>query len=316
MRGILLGLFSLSLCACSVPFKQGPTSKAEVGSLAGASSKKRGIFATSGTATISLSGSRIAGRSRPGSEVLPNYRVELDQILNATAASGSDSSVRVAQLDPSRQIALSNHPEVNQLIDRWTSDQRQYIRGALESGKPYHDDFKRVFAELNLPTELVHLAYIESGFSPNARSPKRAVGMWQFTADTARHCGLMVNHKQDERRDAMKSTRAAAKYLAELYGQFGDWHLALAAYNGGPARVERIIQEQGTRNFFELSRKGVFPTETKNFVPKFLALTKIMNNLEFFGFEVPAAAPGSNIIGSASASDSLGRRVRRIPGKS
>jgi membrane-bound lytic murein transglycosylase D len=130
---------------------------------------------------------------------------------------------------------------------------------------------KGIFQSQGLPTSLIGVAAVESGFNPVALSPKGAAGLWQFMPGTARQYGLVVNANQDDRFDVLKSTVAAAKYLHALHDQFGDWPLALAAYNAGPNRVVHGIDRINARNFWALSRDFALPDETRDYVPKVLA---------------------------------------------
>jgi membrane-bound lytic murein transglycosylase D len=117
---------------------------------------------------------------------------------------------------------------------------------------------------------LWEVARVESGFNRFALSSKGARGMFQFMPDTARRFGLRVDGRVDERLDAGKSSVAAARYLNFLHGMFGDWKLALAAYNAGENRVLDAIEKAGSRDFFEISRRGLLPDETRQYVPKVL----------------------------------------------
>jgi hypothetical protein len=122
-----------------------------------------------------------------------------------------------------------------------------------------------------VPVRLLNVARVESGFRPWALSPKGARGLWQFMPDTARRFGLRVDGQRDERVDPERATRAASQYLRFLHGLFGDWKLALAAYNAGEGRVGRAIGRGRTRDFYELSRRGLLPAETRRYVPAVLA---------------------------------------------
>lgn len=138
-----------------------------------------------------------------------------------------------------------------------------------------------------MPSDLFYLAVIESGLNPRAYSRSRAVGLWQFMARTGRMMGLEITHWIDERRDPTKATVAAARYLKDLFAEFGDWRLALAAYNGGPGRVRRAIARADTNDYWQLD----LPRETRNYVPLFMAATIIAKDPQLFGFEPQAEEP-------------------------
>lgn len=135
----------------------------------------------------------------------------------------------------------------------------------------YQETLARILEEERVPVGLLAVALVESGFNPLALSPKGARGIWQFMPATAVRYGLTVQPGNDHRTNPEHSTRAAARYLRFLFNQFGDWKLALAGYNAGEARVQRIIDRTGIRNFDEMSRRGLLPAETRNYVPAVLA---------------------------------------------
>ena len=142
------------------------------------------------------------------------------------------------------------------------------VRARLEQ---YRESFARILEEEQVPVGLLAVALVESGFNPLALSPKGARGIWQFMPATAVRYGLTVKPGDDHRTHPEHSTRAAAKYLRFLFNQFGDWKLALAAYNAGEQRVQRIIDKTGLRDFDEMSRGGLLPLETRKYVPAVLA---------------------------------------------
>ena len=135
---------------------------------------------------------------------------------------------------------------------------------------PLSDTVDAILREQGLPPRLISVALVESGFKPWALSPKGALGLWQLMPDTARRYGLVVSGYQDDRRDPAKSTTAAARYLQDLYGQFGNWPLTLAAYNAGEKRVQNAVDRFGTRDFWTLSAKLALPDETRRYVPTVL----------------------------------------------
>jgi soluble lytic murein transglycosylase-like protein len=132
-------------------------------------------------------------------------------------------------------------------------------------------DAPRIFREEGVPLELLAVAEVESAFDPRALSPRGARGLWQFMPATAVRFGLRVEGARDERTLPAPATRAAARYLRELYARFGDWRLALAAYNAGEGRIEQAIRRGGTRDFVQLAALGLLPEETRRYVPAVLA---------------------------------------------
>ncbi len=150
------------------------------------------------------------------------------------------------------------------------------------SGK-YIPAMKEILEKRDLPTDLVYLAMIESGFNIKARSRRGAVGPWQFMRSTAKRYGLRVDYWIDERMDPVKSTVAAADYLSDLYEMFQDWELAAAGYNAGERRVQRAMSRTNSSDFWKL-RGSALPRETKNYVPKLIAALIIAKNPERYGF--------------------------------
>ena len=139
-----------------------------------------------------------------------------------------------------------------------------------ENAGPFSQTIDDILRGQGLPPQLVSVVAVESGFKPWALSPKGALGLWQLMPETARRYGLVVNEGRDERRDPAKSTNAAAQYLKDLYGQFGNWPLALAAYNAGEVRVQNAIDRFQTRDFWTLSARLALPDETRRYVPAVL----------------------------------------------
>ena len=151
------------------------------------------------------------------------------------------------------------------------------------SGK-YLDLMSEILEENDIPEEIVFLPLIESGFNSHAYSRARAAGYWQFIASTARKYGLTISWWRDERRDPVKSTMAAANYLKDLYGMFGSWNLAMAAYNAGEGKIMRALRRTKSDNYWSLLRTNYIKRETKNYVPKFVAASTIANSPHDFGF--------------------------------
>jgi membrane-bound lytic murein transglycosylase D len=168
---------------------------------------------------------------------------------------------------------------------------RSFIQVGLERAGKYRQMIEQIFSEEGVPLDLIYLCQAESAFVPRAVSRAQATGMWQFMSSRGKEYGLRQTWWIDERSDPEKSTRAAARHLKDLYQEFGDWYLAMAAYNAGPVRIQRAMDTTGANNFWTLVEKKALPRETINYVPTILALTIIGKNPEKFGFSVsPAAA--------------------------
>lgn len=187
-----------------------------------------------------------------------------------------------------RSLAYTEHPLVQKWLHYFTVREHARFQRFLDRGE-YYRSFIEAQLEANaLPKELYYLAMIESGFRNRARSRAQAVGIWQFMPRTGRHYGLRVDSYVDERMDPVRSTAAAISYLQDLYRVYQSWWLAIASYNSGEVRVLRAIMNKNTRDFFELVEKRVLPSETINYVPKFIAAMYIAANRERFGFTLAA----------------------------
>jgi membrane-bound lytic murein transglycosylase D len=176
-------------------------------------------------------------------------------------------------------------------IDFWisyfTGPGRERFGRALYRMQLHRPTVDAILTEMELPSELICVAFIESGFAMKAVSRARAVGPWQFISGTGRRYGLRVNWWYDERQDIVASTYAAANYLQDLYAIWGDWYLALAAYNCGEYRVARQVARQNTTDFWKLD----LPLQTERYVPKFLAALYIMREPAKYGFTIPQVEP-------------------------
>jgi membrane-bound lytic murein transglycosylase D len=159
-----------------------------------------------------------------------------------------------------------------------------FERAYARSGR-YHNMIVSTFQKEGLPQDLIYLAQAESGFHPLAVSRVGARGIWQFMASRGVGYGLHHNMWVDDRQDPEKSTRAAARHLKDLYNQFGDWYLAMAAYNSGPGTVQAAVKRTGYADFWELYRRNVLPKETRNYVPIILAVTIMAKNPSQYGLD-------------------------------
>jgi membrane-bound lytic murein transglycosylase D len=162
---------------------------------------------------------------------------------------------------------------------------RKILLAGLQRAGRYKPMIERIFAEEGVPQELVYLAQAESGFLPRAISRKNAVGMWQFISVTGANYDLVHTTIFDERFDPEKATRAAAKYLKDLHARYGDWYLAMAAYNCGAGAVDRAVERTGYADYWELLKRRALPKETANYVPIILAMTIMAKNPQDYGLE-------------------------------
>jgi len=181
-------------------------------------------------------------------------------------------------------------PAVNQFVSYFARGRgREVMDVGFRRSTRYLDLARKIFKEEGVPTDLVWLAQIESGWNPYALSWASARGIWQFVPSTGARFGLSQTYWVDERSDPEKSTRAAASYLKWLGARYrGNWELALAAYNAGEGTVDSAIARSGSRDFWQL-RSGFLPQETRNYVPAILAVMTIAKNPDRYGFQIPPA---------------------------
>lgn len=193
---------------------------------------------------------------------------------------------------------LSND-RVDFYVRRFTGSARPTIVAWMQRGMRYEPMIRKTFRDAGIPEDMYYLGLVESGYDPHAYSRAAAVGMWQFMTATARGVGLRVDWWVDERRDPMKSTRAAARFLSSLHDQFGSYYLAAAAYNGGPARVSRgltryaddVGDSEGDDQFFALAETRAFRRETMNYVPQLIAAAAIGKEPWKYGIRLDPVAP-------------------------
>jgi membrane-bound lytic murein transglycosylase D len=150
------------------------------------------------------------------------------------------------------------------------------LRAALWRLAKIRTVLDQILAAEGVPSQFSAVVLVESGANPAALSPKSARGLWQFMPDTAARYGLVINDRQDDRTDLLKSTRAAARYLRDLYRTFGEWRLALAAYDAGEGALREAIQRGRSLNFDSLSDQGLIPAETRNYVPAVVAAVNLL----------------------------------------
>lgn len=210
--------------------------------------------------------------------------------LDPNVKAKAEAEVKVTKSD----LPLVLNDQVAMFINYFSSPKGHgTLERALARSGRYRDMITQILKEEGVPLDLTYLAQAESGFQPLALSRAGARGMWQFMAASANPYGLERNWWVDDRQDPEKATRAAARFLKDLYNQFGDWYLAMAAYNSGAGTVQRAVERTGYADFWELYKRGVLPHETQNYVPIILAVTIMAKNPTQYGLEhvVPEVSP-------------------------
>ncbi len=213
--------------------------------------------------------------------------------------------------------------QVGMYLDLFQNKQRRQFKQWLERSTKYQTLMEAELASAGLPLNLVYLSMIESAFYPRAYSRSRAVGLWQFMSATGKAYHLKIDKYVDERRDAAKSTKAAVRYLSDLYNAFGDWHLAVAAYNGGPGKIRGGLKRYKVDNFWDLASHKYLKMETKRYVPKLIAAIIIAKDPEKYGFydiqyEEPLwydrleVRPGMSLSAVAMISNSTTREIKQL----
>jgi membrane-bound lytic murein transglycosylase D len=206
-------------------------------------------------------------------------QVSLDSLIYSSADSAIISKL-VNRKDISYDVPMVWNEKVIKALSYYIRTKPQMINKWLERAAFYLPVMKQMFADSGLPQDLAFLPLIESGFNTLAYSRAKAAGIWQFIQSTGKLYGLRHSYWLDERRDPLKSTESAIKYLKKLYADFGNWHLALAAYNCGEGGVGRAINRSNTTDYWQLP----LPKETKNYVPSYLAALTIAKNPDIFNF--------------------------------
>ncbi|HSQ77524.1 MAG TPA: lytic transglycosylase domain-containing protein [Nitrospirota bacterium] len=257
------------------------------------------------------------------------------EVITPMTAAASDGSTRVltsAQNEVDDQASdLDNqayhvpivlNDSVETYIEYFSTLRRDVFQSWLDSSAAYLATMKNIFRDANLPEELVYVAMIESGLNPLAVSHAKAVGPWQFMPDTARHYGLKSDHWVDERRDYLKSTLAAARHFRELHASLGSWPLVLAAYNAGMKKVRNAMRLTGSIDFWDLKESPFLLSETKSYVPKFMAVALIARDPAAYGFRVPVATSlhfdvvrirgGMDLRAAADATDSTYATIKQL----
>tara|TARA_B100000902_G_scaffold121555_1_gene121680 strand:- start:369 stop:1679 length:1311 start_codon:yes stop_codon:yes gene_type:complete len=192
-------------------------------------------------------------------------------------------SERMYFIDKVTPIQLAYNPSVHAYIQKYLFKEKSLISKMQGISEYYFPLFEQMLDKYNLPMELKYLPIVESSLNPQARSSSGASGLWQFMYLTGKQYNLEVSSYVDDRQNPIKSTEAACQYFVKLYDIFGDWNLVLAAYNGGPGYIQRKVVDTGIKDFWKL--KEHLRQETRNYIPKFIAINYVMSFSAEYGIK-------------------------------
>jgi peptidoglycan lytic transglycosylase D len=248
-----------------------------------------------------------AFRAGDGFSEAPAVPAPIDEVAEMTFP--VDPKLRERAEEAAKSLSHDLPLTVNDVVASYlnffqTPRGRAIVETGLRRKGKYDDMIARVLREEGVPQDLIYLAQAESAFQPLALSRAGARGIWQFVQWRGNEYGLKRTWWVDERMDPEKATRAAAQHLRDLYGLFGDWYLAIAAYNCGPGNVQKGVERTGYADFWELYKRNVLPRETKNYVPIILALTLIAKDAAHYGISVdPEAEVETDVVKPGRAID-------------
>ena len=247
------------------------------------------LLALSGCATT-IPATRTPQPATPLHHDSDDLRLALEQTYAQIVTRGTKSPANAPQVDieAALSIPIPDHRSIRSALTLFTSEKglKPSIQESLLRSGRYRRLIDKALDELKLPKGLAYLPVIESAYVPTLTSRAGAHGIWQFMPETAREYGLRVDWWVDERADPERSTKAAAAYLKDLYRQFNDWPLALAAYNAGPGRIHRAMSDSGATTFWQLLEDAAIPKETRGYVPTFFATLMIASDPAAYGFRL------------------------------
>lgn len=218
-------------------------------------------------------------------------RAALEEAYARLSERQEKSTLAIVDADAGLSIPIPQHRTIDGAVKYFSNGLKKSIQGSLTRSAEYKQLIDGVLDEYKLPRAFAYLPVIESAYHPTLTSTAGARGIWQLMPATARHYGLRVDYWVDERVNPEKSTRVAARFIRDLWNQFHDWPLVLAAYNAGPGRVRRTLNEKNASTFWELLEQSALPKETRGYVPTFYATMMIVSNPEAYGFELRDAEP-------------------------
>ena len=216
-----------------------------------------------------------------------------DELLHATTfispqeLKNTYEAVKKAVAESNPGFEITTNDAVLTYVNLFQNKLKTWYTRALTRGQPYVPKMREIFKDEGVPPSLVYLAIVESAFNPQAVSRAKAVGMWQFVQGTAQRYRLTVDFWEDQRKDPEISARAAARYLKDLHGMFGDWQLSLAAYNTGEGRIQRYVNKRPEADFWDMRSGRSLHRETREYVPAIIAAILLASNPAAYGIEVP-----------------------------
>ena len=239
------------------------------------------VFAAVGQKTAEAQSAAAAAASVHAPDQFSAFHEALDRTANDLLADAVQRMADAAN-DDHRNVRLRS-PEalVRDFDQKYRTNQSSSVGAAMKRLDQLRPLLNPILEREGVPQEIASLVVVESGGRITALSPKGALGLWQLMPDTARRYGLVVTPLKDERLDVERSTRAAARYLRDLYQQFGSWPLAIAAYNAGERALERAVERAGTRDFVQISGLRLLPQETRNYVPAVLSAMQLFGVSHF-----------------------------------
>jgi Transglycosylase SLT domain len=250
--------------------------------------------------------SQTARYTVPGASVgddFAAYRQALDHAADSALAKvmhETAASSQIAEVAP-KTTAAPDAKVLHQFAEQYWNGNDEAVRRAVARVTQLRPVLTPILQEEGIPDEIAALVLVESGGQPSALSPKGARGIWQFMPDTGRRFGLTINSGTDDRLDVPKSTRAASRYLRDLHAQFGNWSLALAAYNVGEIAVQNAVLRSGSKDFALLSSKRLIPAETRAYVPAVMAAGRLLSENSLLGSNAAQMHRMATILYASSA---------------
>lgn len=236
------------------------------------------VLALAGATPVVRAQSDVARVSPADSDPFAAIHFELNETADAVLTQTIQQMAKAAGNQSGSNRVLTPELLIGSFEEHYRPLRPKSVATGIERLKHLRASLDPILQSEGVPVEMASVVLVESGARPNALSPKGALGLWQLMPGTATRYGLRVQPGSDERLDLAKSTRAAARYLNDLYQQFGSWPLALAAYNFGEDRLQRSIDQAGTKDFLQLSRRKLLPEETRNYVPAVLAAMQLLGS--------------------------------------